>query len=149
MNLNKISRRNFLCAVGLTTAAALTACGSSASSAAASSAAASSGADAEPVELIVFAAASLTETLTAIGETYSAENPGVTFRFNFDSSGTLKTQIQEGADCDLFISAGQHRFCGCKHRRAGLCGQRQPRGPAGKQGGALRAGGQRQGHRQL
>ena len=110
MNLNKISRRNFLCAAGLTTAAALTACGSSASSAAASSAAASSGAAAEPVELIVFAAASLTETLTAIGETYSAENPGVTFRFNFDSSGTLKTQIQEGADCDLFISAGQKQM---------------------------------------
>lgn len=110
MNLNKISRRNFLCAVGLTTAAALTACSSSASSAAASSAAASSGAAAEPVELIVFAAASLTETLTAIGETYSAENPGVTFRFNFDSSGTLKTQIQEGADCDVFISAGQKQL---------------------------------------
>ena len=110
MNLNKISRRNFLCAVGLTTAAVLTACGSSASSAAASSAAASSGAAAEPVELIVFAAASLTETLTAIGETYSAENPGVTFRFNFDSSGTLKTQIQEGADCDVFISAGQKQM---------------------------------------
>ena len=110
MNLNKISRRNFLCAVGLTTAAALTACGSSASSAAASSAAASSGAAAEPVELIVFAAASLTETLTAIGETYSAEHPGVTFRFNFDSSGTLKTQIQEGADCDVFISAGQKQM---------------------------------------
>ena len=110
MNLNKISRRNFLCAVGLTTAAALTACGSSASSAAASSAAASSGAAAEPVELIVFAAASLTETLTAIGETYPAENPGVTFRFNFDSSGTLKTQIQEGADCDVFISAGQKQM---------------------------------------
>ena len=110
MNLNKISRRNFLCAVGLTTAAALTACGSSASSAAASSAAASSGAAAEPVELIVFAAASLTETLTSIGETYSAENPGVTFRFNFDSSGTLKTQIQEGADCDVFISAGQKQM---------------------------------------
>ena len=110
MNLNKISRRNFLCAVGLTTAATLTACGSSASSAAASSAAASSGSAAEPVELIVFAAASLTETLTAIGETYSAENPGVTFRFNFDSSGTLKTQIQEGADCDVFISAGQKQM---------------------------------------
>ena len=110
MNLNKISRRNFLCAVGLTTAAALTACGSSASSAAASSAAASSGAVAKPVELIVFAAASLTEALTAIGETYSAENPGVTFRFNFDSSGTLKTQIQEGADCDVFISAGQKQM---------------------------------------
>ena len=58
----------------------------------------------------MFAAASLTETLTAIGETYSAENPGVTFRFNFDSSGTLKTQIQEGADCDVFISAGQKQM---------------------------------------
>ena len=111
MNLNKISRRNFLCAAGLTTAAALTACGgaSSVASSVASSAAASSEA-AQSVELIVFAAASLPETLTSIGETYSAENPGVTFRFNFDSSGTLKTQIQEGADCDVFISAGQKQM---------------------------------------
>ena len=89
MNLNKISRRRFLAAAGIAgAAAALTACGSSASSAAASSAAsyaASSEAAGEPAELIIFAAASLTETLTAIGETYSAENPGVTFRFNFDS----------------------------------------------------------------
>ena len=113
MNEHRISRRSFLAAAGITgAAAALTACGGSASSAAsstASSAAASSEA-AQSVELIVFAAASLTETLTAIGETYSAENPGVTFRFNFDSSGTLKTQIQEGADCDLFISAGQKQM---------------------------------------
>ena len=58
----------------------------------------------------MFAAASLTETLNAIAETYSAEHPGVTFQFNFDSSGTLKTQIQEGADCDLFISAGQKQM---------------------------------------
>ena len=111
MNPNKISRRRFLAAAGA--AAALTACGSSASSAAASSAAsyaAFSEAAGEPAELIIFAAASLTETLTAIGETYSAENPGVTFRFNFDSSGTLKTQIQEGADCDVFISAGQKQM---------------------------------------
>ena len=110
----KISRRSFLAAAGIAgAAAALTACGSSASSTASSvagSAAASSEAAGGSMELIVFAAASLTETLTAIGEIYSAENPGVTFSFNFDSSGTLKTQIQEGADCDLFISAGQKQM---------------------------------------
>ena len=113
MNNYRISRRSFLAAVGIAgAAAALTACGGAASSTAASvaSSAAASSQAAQSVELIVFAAASLTETLTAIGETYSAENPGVTFRFNFDSSGTLKTQIQEGADCDLFISAGQKQM---------------------------------------
>lgn len=61
-------------------------------------------------ELIVFAAASMTETLTQISELYKAENPAVELIFNFDSSGTLKTQIQEGADCDLFISAGQKQM---------------------------------------
>jgi len=113
MNDHRISRRSFLAAAGIAgAAAALTACGGAASSTAASvaSSAAASSQVAQSVELIVFAAASLTETLTAIGETYSAENPGVTFRFNFDSSGTLKTQIQEGADCDLFISAGQKQM---------------------------------------
>ena len=113
MNNTKISRRSFLAAAGIAgAAAALTACGSSASSTASSAAgsAAASSEAVQNVELIVFAAASLTETLTAIGETYSAEHPEVTFRFNFDSSGTLKTQIQEGADCDLFISAGQKQM---------------------------------------
>ena len=113
MNDHRISRRSFLAAAGIAgAAAALTACGGAASSTAASvaSSAAASSQAAQSVELIVFAAASLTETLNAIGETYSAENPGVTFRFNFDSSGTLKTQIQEGADCDLFISAGQKQM---------------------------------------
>ena len=113
MNDHRISRRSFLAAAGIAgAAAALTACGGAASSTTASvaSSAAASSQAAQSVELIVFAAASLTETLTAIGETYSAENPDVTFRFNFDSSGTLKTQIQEGADCDLFISAGQKQM---------------------------------------
>ena len=107
--MKKISRRSFLTVCGAAAAAAaLTACGGSASSTASSAAA--SEAAGESVELIVFAAASLTETLNAIAQDYSAENPGVTFRFNFDSSGTLKTQIQEGADCDLFLSAGQKQM---------------------------------------
>ena len=110
--------------IALTSAIALTlaGCGSSSSSAAtaaASTAAASAGASeaaettasaAEHSEVIVFAAASMTETLNQIKETYEAENPGVTLTFNFDSSGTLKTQIQERADCDLFISAGQKQM---------------------------------------
>ena len=68
------------------------------------------GETAEPVELTVFAAASLTETLNQIAEDYKAVAPDVTLTFNFDSSGTLKTQIQEGAVCDLFISAGQKQM---------------------------------------
>ena len=62
------------------------------------------------MELIVFAAASMQETLTELGERYMEQNPNVTLVFNFDSSGTLKTQIQEGADCDIFISAGQKQM---------------------------------------
>ena len=60
---------------------------------------------AEPVELIVFAAASMTETMTQIAEMYKSVAPEVTIIYNFDSSGKLLTQIKEGADCDLFISA--------------------------------------------
>lgn len=66
--------------------------------------------NAEPQELIVFAAASMTETLTELGDAFTAENPDVTIVYNFDSSGTLKTQIQEGADVDVFISAGQKQM---------------------------------------
>jgi molybdate transport system substrate-binding protein len=64
----------------------------------------------EAVTLNVFAAASMTETLTEIQEMYKEVAPDVELVFNFDSSGTLKTQIQEGADCDVFISAAQKQM---------------------------------------
>ena len=64
----------------------------------------------EKVELLVFAAASMTETLTQIQKLYQTSHPNVTLVYNFDSSGTLKTQIQEGAVCDVFISAGQKQM---------------------------------------
>ena len=64
----------------------------------------------ESVEIIVFAAASMTETLTQIAELYKEVAPEVTLIFNFDSSGTLKTQIEEGAQCDIFISASSKQM---------------------------------------
>ena len=60
---------------------------------------------AEKTELVVFAAASMTETLTKVKEVYEKDHPEVEIVYNFDSSGTLKTQIESGADCDVFISA--------------------------------------------
>lgn len=59
----------------------------------------------EKKQIIVFAAASMTETLSQIAEEYKKENANLDIQFNFDSSGTLKTQIEEGAECDMFISA--------------------------------------------
>ena len=96
---------------------ALAACGQSDAPAATEAPAAEEAAEApaaeapaeEPEEIIVFAAASMTETLNQIKEIYE-QNNNVTITYNFDSSGTLKTQIQEGADCDLFISAGQKQM---------------------------------------
>ena len=63
-------------------------------------------------EIVVFAAASMTETLESLKKTYQASHPEIEITYNFDSSGTLKTQIEEGAVCDLFISAAQKQMNG-------------------------------------
>lgn len=60
--------------------------------------------------LTVFAAASMQEAMTEIGAAYMALHPDTVLAFNFDSSGALQTQIQEGAACDVFISAGQRQM---------------------------------------
>lgn len=93
--------------VGLLSGSMLAGCDGNASDDSSSSAPASAASEADQVELVVFAAASMTETLTELSNAYMEENPNVNVVLNFDSSGTLKTQIQEGADCDVFISAGQ------------------------------------------
>jgi molybdate transport system substrate-binding protein len=79
---------------------------------------------AEEVELIVFAAASLQETFDQIGKLFEEANPGLKVIFTFDSSGTLKTQIENGATVDVFVSAAQKQMnelqAGLEANTAGL-----------------------------
>lgn len=88
---------------------ALAACGTSATEPSASPAV-SVEPSAVPVELTVFAAASMTETLNQVIELYKTVAPNVTLIPTYDSSGTLMTQISEGAECDIFISAAQKQM---------------------------------------
>ena len=79
---------------------------SSSSSSNASSAASSSGDSSEKVELNISAAASLQEAMVELEKEFKDINPDVKLTVNLGSSGSLMQQIQEGAPCDLFISAG-------------------------------------------
>lgn len=122
--MKKISKLLAVILVGILCAASLAACSSSGSgdattaapettaatetTAAESKAEETTAAEAEgdvSGEIIVFAAASMTETLTEIKDLFEKEYPGTTVTYNFDSSGTLYTQITEGAACDVFVSA--------------------------------------------
>lgn len=96
-------------ALALAMSLSLAACGATAPAASSGSASGSgaSSSAAEPVDIFVFAAASMTETIDQIIEAYKTVAPNVTVTPTYQSSGTLLTQIKEGADCDLFISAAQ------------------------------------------
>lgn len=98
-----------LMALAMTITAGLTGCGSTNTSTNADTGSAASDSG-KKTELVVFAAASMTETLNQIKTDYEAQHKDVTLTYNFDSSGTLKTQIQEGATCDVFISAAQKQM---------------------------------------
>lgn len=107
--MSVMNRRQAIAVIGTGAAAlaglGLTACAGSVPSSNAATAAATTSAD----PLTVFAAASMTESLTKATDAFTSET-GIRVSFNFDSSGTLKTQIEEGAECDVFISAGQKQM---------------------------------------
>ncbi len=59
----------------------------------------------KPRTLTVYAAASLTEAFTELGQAFEIAHPGVTVAFNFSGSQNLRTQIEQGAPADVFASA--------------------------------------------
>ena len=60
---------------------------------------------AESGHLVVFAAASLKSSFTAIGEQFKTDNPGTSVEFSFAGSSDLVTQLTQGAPADVFASA--------------------------------------------
>jgi len=67
----------------------------------------SSGADEVSGPVVVFAAASLTEAFTALGDEFEARHPGASITFNFGSSAALAQQIAAGAPADVFAAANR------------------------------------------
>ena len=61
----------------------------------------------DQTQVLVFAAASMQSALEELEAAFEAENPDIDIVLNCDSSGTLMTQIEEGAPCDVFFSAAQ------------------------------------------
>lgn len=62
------------------------------------------------IELNISAAASLKEAMADLEAAYTSKNPEVSFVINYGSSGSLQQQIEQGAPCDLFISAGEKQM---------------------------------------
>ncbi len=95
-----VRRARFIAGSVAVLALALTACGSSSSTSTTTTAAAK-----VTGSITVSAASSLTKAFTQLGATFQSHHPGTTVAFNFGSSGTLATQIQQGAPADVFASA--------------------------------------------
>lgn len=66
------------------------------------------------VELNVSAAASLKNAMAEVQALYLKEKPNCKLSFNFGASGTLQTQIEQGADADVFFSAASSNMATLK-----------------------------------
>ncbi|MDU6927246.1 MAG: extracellular solute-binding protein [Dermabacter sp.] len=124
-------------AVAAASLLALTACSGGNSASADKSASASASASTEaaaPVELNVFAAASLNKALPEIADTVLKESdPNIKVTFNFQGSSTLVDQMKEGAPADVFASADQKNMTKASDAKLVVCAQGVPCGNATKQ----------------
>jgi molybdate transport system substrate-binding protein len=75
-------------------------------------------------EITVFAAASLTDVFNAMSQSFQQANPNAHLTFNFASSGTLVTQLSQGAKADAFAAADQNTMNNARNAGA-LSGQDQ------------------------
>ena len=100
-----MKKKLLLALLTLTLAFVFAGCGSSSDEGAADDSA-----TAEKAEVKVFAAASMQASLEELEASFEEANPDVDILLNCDSSGTLMTQIEEGAPCDIFFSAGQKQM---------------------------------------
>lgn len=73
--------------------------------------------EAAKVELMISAAASLTDALNELKPQFETENPGTTLTFNFGGSGKLATQITQGAPSDVFLSASKKDMDGLEEKQ--------------------------------
>jgi molybdate transport system substrate-binding protein len=89
----------------------------------ASSGAADTGAPAGGGDMVIFAAASLREACTELQRPFEQAHPGVHLRFNFAGSQELRTQLEQGAAAEVFISADRRQMD--EAAKAGLMGPEQ------------------------
>lgn len=124
-------------AVAAASLLALTACSGGNSASVDKSASASASASTEaaaPVELNVFAAASLNKAFPEIADTVLKESdPNIKVAFNFQGSSTLVDQMKEGAPADVFASADQKNMAKASDAKLVVCAQGVPCGNATKQ----------------
>jgi molybdate transport system substrate-binding protein len=106
-DLEDLMQMRALSALVIAGALTLTACGPSGDSSGASTTTSESGTDQLTGTLTVFAAASLTDVFTELGDQLMAENPDLDIQFNFAGSSALATQVTQGAPADVFASADQ------------------------------------------
>jgi molybdate transport system substrate-binding protein len=59
----------------------------------------------EDITLNISASAVLTDALAEVNELYVQKYSGIKIVNNFTSAGTIQSQIENGADCDVFFSA--------------------------------------------
>lgn len=64
----------------------------------------------EKKKLNVYCAASMTETMQEIKKIYEEKHKDIELVYTFDSSGTLKKQIEQGSDVDIFVSAASKQM---------------------------------------